>query len=370
MTSIKQDLLIKLKKEPLKKPEVPNAEEEEILQSIRSDTVKFNINNVTRTQAYYDFYYLHPEIKWSLLAHMVSRNGGWNMTDLKGEFLSKLLSEGEQKAFFAFLERGNWLIFQDAFPQLLLYKKSVEMNRSLFYLLPHLNVSSFMEVIWKHFWENGHRDLLAFAQIINEQMYIEERVIHHQSYQNSVLKTINFKLQDVLNLNHLLFPYSLKEQSEPEIIGETLHHFASIEERIEFGKRLYALLFFDYTRLQHIITWVNDHPHTGSRKDYMPHLFNDVKETLPGQLYFPRTKNCILRKNAPRLYSPALLSAWKTSHQKIAEKGDWFKNISVMNYFKDPSQQDKGKITVDYCESIEKMELALFTSKLLFHRKE
>lgn len=44
---------------------------------------------------------------------MVSRNGGWNMTDLKGELLSHLLSESEQNDFFQFLERGNWLIFQD-----------------------------------------------------------------------------------------------------------------------------------------------------------------------------------------------------------------------------------------------------------------
>ncbi|WCK52537.1 DUF2515 family protein [Aneurinibacillus sp. Ricciae_BoGa-3] len=85
-----------------------------------------NVNNITRTISYYDFYCRHPEIHWAFLGHMVSRNGGWNMTDLKGELLSRLLTEQEQKHFFHFLERGNWLIFQDVFPQFLLYEESLK----------------------------------------------------------------------------------------------------------------------------------------------------------------------------------------------------------------------------------------------------
>ena len=69
----------------------------------------------------------------------------------KGDLYTKLLSEKDQFTFF-FLERGNWLIFQDVYPQFLLYEQSVKKQKS-FHLLPHLNVSTFMETMW-NFLEN------------------------------------------------------------------------------------------------------------------------------------------------------------------------------------------------------------------------
>lgn len=57
--------------------------EQELLNRIRRMTQEHNLNNVTRTKAYLEFYLRHPEIHWAFLGHMVSRNGGWNMTDLK-----------------------------------------------------------------------------------------------------------------------------------------------------------------------------------------------------------------------------------------------------------------------------------------------
>lgn len=42
------------------------------------------------------------EIHWALLGHMVSRNGGWNMTDLKGDLYTRILSEKDQFIFFSF----------------------------------------------------------------------------------------------------------------------------------------------------------------------------------------------------------------------------------------------------------------------------
>lgn len=86
--------------------------EQRLIQSIVKHTKNLNKNNVTRTEAYFQFYTNYPEIHWAFLGHMVSRNGGWNMTDLKGDLLTKLLTPDEQLAFFSFLERGNWLIFK------------------------------------------------------------------------------------------------------------------------------------------------------------------------------------------------------------------------------------------------------------------
>lgn len=83
-----------------------------LLEKIKTKTQEMNVNNVTRTKAYLDFYLKHPEIHWAFLGHMVSRNGGWNMTDLKGEFLPRLMQKRERDVFFNFLERAIGLFFK------------------------------------------------------------------------------------------------------------------------------------------------------------------------------------------------------------------------------------------------------------------
>ncbi|MDP9747093.1 UNVERIFIED_ORG: hypothetical protein QE415_003486 [Bacillus thuringiensis] len=80
-------------------------EEQFIINNIKIQTEQLNKNNVTRTRAYYQFYIRYPEIHWALLGHMVSRNGGWNMTDLKGDLYTKLLSEKDQITFFFFFRK-------------------------------------------------------------------------------------------------------------------------------------------------------------------------------------------------------------------------------------------------------------------------
>ncbi len=106
------------------------ADEQEIIKEIKNETFLKNANNVTRTKAYLDFYCSHPEIHWAFLAHMVSRNAGYHMTDLKGELLPSIIERKEAENFFLFLERANAYIFHDAYPQLLLYHQSIK-KRSL-----------------------------------------------------------------------------------------------------------------------------------------------------------------------------------------------------------------------------------------------
>ncbi|HZG71456.1 MAG TPA: DUF2515 family protein, partial [Chondromyces sp.] len=192
-----------------------------LLGKIRCKTKEMNVNNVTRTKAYLDFYLQYPEIHWAFLGHMVSRNGGWNMTDLKGELLSKLLNQKKKQAFFDFLERGNWLIFQDVYPQFLLYAESKRRNQNLFYLLPHLNISVFMEIIWNQFWRKGNQHILAISLIINEQNYLEKRVIQNSLYKEKVFQTLEFVLQDLLSLNHVLFPFHERDRpgGKAELVG-------------------------------------------------------------------------------------------------------------------------------------------------------
>ncbi|HWO75281.1 MAG TPA: DUF2515 domain-containing protein [Bacillus sp. (in: firmicutes)] len=367
LSEIKNELKKKLKWTTAATAVFDLSEDERILiEQIKEETNRLNRNNVTRTEAYLKFYMAHPEIHWAFLGHMVSRNGGWNMTDLKGDLFSNLLTEKEREAFFLFLERGNWLIFQDVYPQFLLYEESLRRKRCLFHLLHHFNVSAFMETIWNQFWKHGDPYILAVALIINEQSYLEKRVVQNPIYKKSVIDTLEFKLQDILSLNHILFPFKYRQSDDKALlIGQTLHHFSSLHERILLGKRLYSLLFENRKRLQKIVDWAASQPHSGSRKDYWPHLFHDVRESLPGLLYKKRVRNCKLRKGE-RIYSPKLIYAWKDVPHKEAEIGDWFVDWKVIHYLNRQNCEADGEIMDEYCETIEKIELAILAKKIIF----
>jgi Protein of unknown function (DUF2515) len=338
----------------------PTLSDKKLLQKIRLLTEEHNLNNVTRTKAYLDFYLRHPEIHWAFLGHMVSRNGGYNMTDLKGEFLTRLMSKKDQQTFFSFLERGNWLIFQDVYPQFLLYEESLKQNKPLFYLLSHVNVSTFMETIWHHFWRNHDPYIHCMAMVVNEQSYLEQRVVQNQLYQKEVLNKLEFVLQDLLSFNHILFPFG-----KEGLRGQTLHHFESLHERILLGKRLYFVLFDNKDFLSQVVAWAKEHPHTGSRKDYWHHLFNDVNEGTPGFSYPLRLNSCRLRKGARRFYSPRLEHAWKNVSQPEAETGDWFHDLKVVEYLAEISENVDGEITHEYCKTLERLEVAALAKKTI-----
>ena len=320
------DVIKELKKKMNKKSSglLPYLSEndQQCIHFIREQTRQLNQNNVTRTQAYFQFYLQHPEIHWALLGHMVSRNVGWNMTDLKGELLTKLLPERDQKAIFSFLERGSWLIFQDVFPQFLVYDLSLRGSQEMFHLLPFFYTSTFMETMWRYFWHSGDSYTLAIAMVINEQSYLEKRLIQNDHFKKNVTGTVSFKMYDFLRLNNILFPYFAGGKGEKtSLVGATSRYFTSLHERILFGKKLYSLLFQREKILDGVLKWAHERPHTGSRKDYWPDLFNDVNESFPRSLYKRRVKNCVLRKGAERLYSPPLKYAWpNTPHEEGRER--------------------------------------------------
>ncbi|MCP3026379.1 DUF2515 family protein [Halobacillus sp. A5] len=343
--------------------------ETKIVEQIRITTEAKNLNNITRTQAYFDFYKDHPEIHWALLAHLVSRNAGWNMTDLKGEYLPKLLTNQEQVDFFSFLERGNWLIFQDAYPQLLLYAESKKQNSPLFHLLSPLKISKFMKPFWENMWTEQQNKELTTALIINEQHYIEDRVIQNPVYKHSVLNTSLFKLQEFLSFNHILFPYRTTVQKKMKLVGGTVHHFSSVEDRINFGKSLYDLLFSVQTRLKQTIDWALHQPHSGSRKDYWPDLFNDIKESAPDQVHELQSSPCSLQTSKQRIYSPSLRSSWNDWKHSVAEPGDWCHNHKMLHFIKKPAVPLDDTIEKNYCATIEELEMAAFAKNKWFHKK-
>jgi hypothetical protein len=343
-----------------------HAVELQMIDQIRRQTQRHNRNNVTRTQAYWHVYKNHSELHWALLAHMVSRNGGWCMTDLKGDLLPQLLNTSQIESIFAFLEKANGLIFHDAYPQLLLYVESKRVNRSLFHLLPFLQVSAFMHPVWEHFWMHREPSVLTISLIINEQNYIEQRIVQDPYYKKSVLGTITFLLQSLMQLNHVIFPYFTDSAREPRLAGLILEDFNDLKERIEFGKKLYAILFGLPTVHQGIIAFAEKTPHTGSRMDYWPQLFASIRKAPPELAFKERLTGCQLIKETEPLYSAMLKDAWSDRPLGSLEPGDWFdpkKPSQPLRHLASIQVPFLFDMTSEACLGLNKLELAILAGE-------
>ncbi|WP_397334095.1 DUF2515 family protein [Paenibacillus macerans] len=189
-----------------------------LAEEITVETNRAGASNITRTAAYLACFEAYPELHWAFLAHMVSRNAGWNMTDLSGSRMADIIDTEEIRLTYRFLERNNALIFQDAYPQLLLYMKSRERGASYFHLLPYFHVSRFMRPFWERFWIDRGSTLLTVGLIINEQNYIEKRVVRHPYFQKYVTGKTKFHLFSLAGLNQVVFP--LLEREEGGKAGE------------------------------------------------------------------------------------------------------------------------------------------------------
>jgi len=296
---------------------------------ITRETAVWNQNNVTRTQAYWNIYQECPELHWALLAHMVSRNGGWSMTDLQGEWLPKLLPADIRDAQFEMLETCNALIFRDAYPQLKLYVESRRSGMPLFRLLPTFGVSAFMLPVWERFWacrgeKNGARlgeaaALLTVALIVNEQHVIEEPVVQNPHFRDKVLDTASLRMQPWLQTNQVVFPMyppNGRDAKPPKLAGKVLERFADLHERIAFGKCLYGMLFGYPIVREQVAAFAAARPHTGSRADYWPQRYCAAPDKTGGQ-----SSDCAA---GSRWYSPALASAWPDRPLPDIPRRDWF----------------------------------------------
>jgi len=234
-----------------------------------------NVDNISRTRYYYRYYEQNPEIEWSFLASMVSRNAGWNMTDLQGKWFPQVLSQSLREQMFFTYERANWLIFLDAFPQLMLHQLSKRYNTSFFHLLQHFNVSCFMQMEWQHFWQTNDRKRLMTALIINEQNVIQRPVVHHPFYKRQVLNSLPYVVQDWLHYSCVLFP-----TTKGELYGFSVHDFTDINERIELGKKLAWLLFHPAFHCG-FRKFSEKTEHTGSRYDYQQYFRKPMERDTP-----------------------------------------------------------------------------------------
>ncbi|CAM3746439.1 DUF2515 family protein [Mesobacillus zeae] len=180
-------------------------EHEKLLDKIFTETKKHNANNVTRTNAYLSILSRRPELHCAFLAHTVSKNGGYYMTDLKSSYMDAILPHGEKETYFLFLEECNAAIFQDAYPQLLLYDESTKQCKPLYFLLSHFHVSRFMVPVWNLFHQEGNSTMLTTALIINEQKMLEKRVLLNRKKSRLPFSDILFQLQEKLGFTSIYF---------------------------------------------------------------------------------------------------------------------------------------------------------------------
>lgn len=306
-----------------------NPKERDIVKHINEQTKLYNKNNITRTKAYYEFFTRNKEIHWAFLAHIVSRNGGYYMTDLKSSYLKELLSESQVNRYFLFLERSNAFIFQDAFPQLLLYEYSKKTGRPLFHLLPAFHVSTFMQPFWHEFYISKNSNGITVAMIINEQFMLEERVIKGIYHSVSLLQELPFKLQENLGFTTIFIPFKFSKRYRYRLSGKTVREFEHVKKRVALGKELYQILF-EERNLPETFSFTTKQPHTGSRSDYWDFLFTKLDHS------------------SNKLYSPTLESVWGNVEHHYTNKYDWFhvEKVDVLSFFDELPEVTDYDLTV------------------------
>ncbi|BBI35116.1 DUF2515 family protein [Cohnella abietis] len=308
----------------------------ELCSHIRSETALLNLNNLTRTDAYLTIFKSFPELHWALLAHLVSRNGGWNMTDLRGQWHPQLLDEQKISLIFELLEACNCLIFSDAYPQLRLYIESKRIGRNLFYLLPQFGVSAFMVPFWNTFWQDGNPIPLTEALIINEQHFIQARVVEDDTYEHEIFHSLAFRSQPLLQLNQIVFPLWREPRAKRNIplrlVGRVLENFRDLNERIEFGKCLYGILYGYPNILKAAIAFAERIPHTGSRADYWPHRFTPAHDHNNKADDTSELTDSTADPISSRWFSPSLLEAWPNRPLKQATEKDWYQDLNVLSH--------------------------------------
>ncbi|SDQ55289.1 DUF2515 family protein [Virgibacillus salinus] len=288
----------------------PKLRNNDYLYYIINKTNQHNTDNISRTKAYQNFYMEFKEIKWAFIASMVSRNAGWNMTDLFLSPFQEILSGDQNKQLFMTYERANWLIFSDAYPQLLVYKLSIQLNRSMFHLLPNLHVSQFMVQEWNNYWKNNDKERLMIALIVNEQNVIQKPVIQQSYFKYHIFLRLPYLLQDFLFMNAIILP-----TRKNVLYGTFVHDFTNLSKRIDLGKRISSIMFkpLIYDRL---LEYAQSIEHTGSRWDYEQFLGKQFE------------KGPLLRTVYPVI-----------THQDII-RSDWYKRGGIKKKWMESSKDD------------------------------
>lgn len=225
-----------------------------------------NRDNVARTDSYLELYAWTRargrELPWVLMAHLVSRNAGYLMTDLAraldGAAGADPAVAAATRTLFLLLERANWLIFHDAWHHVLHHLLGWTDR------LAAPRTPAFMCAAWRRYEEDaagGESPELArrlvLALVHNEQHLIEHRAVHHPALAPGA------RLLELVERAGREKPLHLPVADAPPI---TVGGFAQVGRRIEAGRRIFDEVVADAGRREALLAWALAHPHTGSRE--------------------------------------------------------------------------------------------------------
>lgn len=221
-----------------------------------------NTDNVARTESYLELYAFTrahpPDLPWLLMAHLVSRNAGYLMTEIAvmldrggGAIAPSALTE-----LFLFLERANYLIFYDAWYHVLhhLLGRSAELDPA--------RCSRFIREAWgrhevsrKAGEAHGACERALVEDLVtNEQNFIERRVVHHPRF--NVARALIALTEALGQEAPLVLPCT---PASIEVGG-----FAVLSRRIAAGMRIFEAMA-DRGRREAMYEWARRHAHDGSR---------------------------------------------------------------------------------------------------------
>jgi hypothetical protein len=226
-----------------------------------------NQDNVTRTESYLELYAFSRarglDLPWLLMAHLVSRNAGYLMTDLAralgGAAGGDPAMAGALTDLFLLLERGNWLIFWDAWHHVTLHLagRSSEMAAG--------RVPAFMRDAWRRYEAAAAHGVDATVEraivldlVHNEQHFIERRAVHLPRLAAG-LRAITF-IEQSGREKPMHFPVG---EAEIKVGG-----FGALARRIETGRRIFDEVVAERARRDALFAWARANAHTGSRAVY------------------------------------------------------------------------------------------------------
>jgi hypothetical protein len=244
-----------------------------------------NADNVARTHSYLELYaWTRAQgrgLPWVFMAHLVSRNAGYLMTDLARMIHSDKTERvmiAPMRNLFVLLERANWLIFWDAWHHVMhhLSGRTAQLSGP--------RTPRFMIDAWQR-WE---RDVAAAGEVTpalerrivvelvhNEQHLIEHRAVHHEDL------AAGRRLLEMIELSGrekpLHFP-DLGRGAWPEI---RVGGFAFVDRRIATGARIFDEVLVDRGARDALFDWAMAHPHTGDRAVYGGRSSGTVRDAWP-----------------------------------------------------------------------------------------
>jgi hypothetical protein len=242
------------------------------LRAMRDELDERNRDNVSRTESYLELYAWtrarSHDLPWLLMAHLVSRNAGYLMTDLAARIdgLRDPMLVAATTKLFVMLERANFLIFHDAWHHVCAHL----LGESASLVPPRTPL--FVCDAWTRYESACARTGAPSAQleralvmdlVHNEQHFIEHRAVHHRELLPGLqlLQIIEALGQE----RSLILPWPDRAAYAPRIrVGD----FASVTRRIAAGARIFDAALADRARRDAMFAWALERPHTGSRAAY------------------------------------------------------------------------------------------------------